>query len=159
MSKSARSFFQNRARASRPFVDTAKLNAAFKALRKAGLVARQNFSCCGGCAGSQIAEEFGAADEAKRAARMKGGVYFHKQNGEALKNGGDLYVSFGQIEYTAADKTKIVSEMKCVDVGKLAVRIFEEAGLKVEWSGSANFAILIKADPPKDETPIFGGAR
>ena len=58
-------------------INTTKLTQAFKALRSAGFIARQNFTCCGSCAGAQLSKDFAAMPPAK-AVRVMGAVFFHQ---------------------------------------------------------------------------------
>ena len=55
-----------------------KLNRVFKALRNAGYFARQNHSCCNTCGWSEVPEE-----------KSKKVVFYHKQEGDRFKAGGD----------------------------------------------------------------------
>ena len=55
--------------------------------RRAGLVARQNHKCCGGCAGASIAIDVEAMTEAKRA-KVRGAAFFNRQAAHALTDGG-----------------------------------------------------------------------
>lgn len=91
-----------------------KVNEAFKALRKAGYFARQNFWCCSSCAWADIAE--------KKAAKA---VFYHSQSNERFVRGDDLYLYWDGNGHEIA-------------------RILEHAGLKVEWDGSPNRAIVVK---------------
>ena len=54
---------------------TDKITSAFKALRKHGYTARQNFSCCSSCAWSELADQ--GKDEKV--------VFYNRQSGAALR--------------------------------------------------------------------------
>ena len=54
------------------------LNRAFAALEEEGIIARQNFTCCGTCASAEIWDEIDDSRE------WKGYVYFHQQDTESL---------------------------------------------------------------------------
>ena len=57
---------------------TDQITAAFKALRKHGYTARQNFSCCSSCAWYELGEE--GKDEKV--------VFYNRQSGAALRDRG-----------------------------------------------------------------------
>jgi hypothetical protein len=57
---------------------TGQITAAFKALRKHGYTARQNFSCCSSCAWYELGEE-GKDDKV---------VFYNRQSGAALRDSG-----------------------------------------------------------------------
>jgi co-chaperonin GroES (HSP10) len=114
-----------------------RLNSAFRALRKDGLVARQAFMCCQNCAGTKIANDITVMPEEKRKA-IKGTVFYTKQDAEPQREG--LYLAFGPIE-TSAHGT--IGE-DTVAVGKRTVKALQDAGLTVEWDGTANKRIFVE---------------
>ena len=99
-----------------PTVTTTKenINKAFKALRKEGFFARQNFWCCSGCGWSAMTET-----------QAKSAVFYHQQDRQMFERTGTLYLAW------SGD-------------GATIVRILKEAGLEVEWDGSESTRILIK---------------
>jgi hypothetical protein len=58
------------------------LNKAFAALRKAGYLAEQNFTCCQSCGWSEV------PDDANKV------VFYHSQDTDNLKEDGMCYVSW-----------------------------------------------------------------
>lgn len=113
------------------------LTDVFAKLRKAKLIARQNFSCCGGCALSEI---MGDIEEKKLT--PKGFVFFHKQDTEhweeRKKRKPDdawLHVRFGSIEEgDEADKA----------IGEIVAKEFREAGWDVDWDGDPRKTITVR---------------
>lgn len=89
-------------------VDKTKLTNAFRALRKLGYFARQNFLCCQSCAWAAVPE-----DKAERA------VFYHSQDNSNLQKYGETYLAW------AGDGNEIV-------------RILNENGVQTEWDGSTN---------------------
>ena len=81
-----------------------KINRAFKELRKAGYVAKQDFACCMNCGWSELGD-------------IPKAVFYSHQDTSRFKNYGELLLSWD------GDGSEIV-------------RIFENAGLKVNWNGS-----------------------
>lgn len=112
--------------------DCDRLDAAFEALEAAGVVARQNFSCCGTCGHADIGEEIAAAEEAGRAVR--GYTFYHVQNTEAAVEGGGLYLAYGAVEDGEAGAEAVAAEV----VSTLAAH-----GLKPEWNGSARQCVFV----------------
>ena len=100
-----------------------KLNKMFKALRKQNLIARQRFSCCGGCASSEIGQDLKKPEnQAKR-----GGVYYHRQDADRLVDG-YVYLGYGARVDDPSEKDR--------EVGMIILACAAEAGLAVIWNGS-----------------------
>jgi hypothetical protein len=116
-----------------------KLNTAFRQMRNAGLVARQNFTCCGSCAGYELTTNISAMPSKKRA---KGVCFYHRQDAWWLNLGGDLYLSFGPVD--SAEHGQI--GLETVQIGRLVVRCLELAGLAYEWDGTASQRILVRSN-------------
>ena len=115
----------------------AQLTKAFAAMRKQGLIARQNFSCCLGCAGCELVNEVEVLPATRRA-QIKGAVFYTKQQGfEPGKTG--TYLFFGSIETTKVGTVGLDTKK----VGKLAVQCLKEAGLTVKWNGSPKKSIWV----------------
>lgn len=91
-----------------------KLNKAFRALRKAGYFARQNFWCCQTCAWADVPDEF----EHKA-------VFYHRQDAADLKERGYVYLAWS-------------------GNGEEICSILRENGLSVKWDGSSNKRILVE---------------
>ncbi len=121
-------------------IDKDKLNHAFRQMRHAGLVARQNFSCCGSCGGYELTEAIVAMPVKKRA-KVKGVCFYHRQDAERLNRGEDLYLGYGPVSSTELGQIGL----EAVQVGRLVVRCLELAGLAYEWNGEASQRILVKA--------------
>ena len=64
--------------------DKERLTEAFKALRRLGYTARQNFSCCGGCAMAEFAAE---VEQGKNHDKF---VTYNKQGSESFNDYGKL---------------------------------------------------------------------
>ena len=108
-----------------------QINTAFALMRKNGLLSRQNFMCCGSCAGYALNEAL------KKEGNDKiGCVYYHKQDTEHFNNDGHLYLGYGSIDD---------SEEASLQVGAVVMQALMDAGLSVEWNGDASTRILVKA--------------
>lgn len=108
----------------------ARLTAAFKAIRQGKIVARQNFSCCGGCACAEL------GDFIKDRPKYRGAVYFHRQDNDALKSHGEVYLGFGARPDAGDDAV--------VAIGNEAVACLRANGLEVEWDGTPIQRILVR---------------
>ena len=129
------------------------LNRAFAALAEEGVIARQNFTCCGTCASAEIWDEIDDSRE------WKGYIYFHQQDAESLAESGGTYVGFGSFLAYPRDEEKwnTLSDAQKEEIGalheKLSVQLLQETvipvlekhGLSVKWKG--NF----------DTRPFIGG--
>lgn len=106
-----RSFYRRRGEASFD-----NLTQAFKALRKAGYFARQNFWCCQSCAWAAVPE-----DKSEKV------VFFHNQDNANKLNGESFMLAW------AGDGYEIV-------------RILMDNGIKTKWDGSENTRIEVLGD-------------
>ena len=110
-----------------------KLTEAFKILRKEGFIARQNFMCCGNCAGYDIATIVSKMPEKKRA-KVKGCVFYHHQDNDRLKETGKVMLAYGPLE-TSAHGTVGLPD---VEVGRRVVEVLKQVGLTVDWNGEGS---------------------
>lgn len=114
-----------RAEATWPAItDYDRLDSAFTALEQAGIVSRQNFSCCGTCASGEIWDEMEEAGKA--GLKVRGYSYFHMQDTEGAVDGGGLYLGYGATEEGEAAALAIAKEI---------VDTLERSGLKTDWDG------------------------
>src|SRR5690349_8870266 len=123
-----------------------KLNIAFKALRRANIVARQNFRCCQSCAGSEIATDVEKMlDNGKK---VVGWVFYHRQDYDHAftssrwnrNPSGNLYLAFTGGSTEKYDKNGLSTE----EIGRIVAVILHSVGLVFEWDGSADTRILVK---------------
>jgi Domain of unknown function (DUF6891) len=104
--------------------DCDRLDAAFAELNEVGIVARQNFSCCGTCGAQEIHDEIDLAEQSGRPPR--GFTFFHIQDTEHVVSGEMLYLSYG-----AADSDKVAA----VAIGHEVVTVLSRHGLFPSWNG------------------------
>lgn len=109
--------------------DCDRLDAAFLAMQRRGVVARQNFSCCSNCGHGEMWDEMRAMGPN---ARVIGYAFYHAQDTDSAVEGGGLYVKYGAIER---------GEEAAVGIGSIIRDELRRAGLKVDWNGSSNQAI------------------
>ena len=115
--------------------DYDRLVAAFGSLERDGIVARQNFTCCGSCGAAEIWDEIEAADA--KGGRSRGYAFFHMQDTENAADGGGLYLNYG----ACAD-----GEAAALGVAHEIVAHLEKAGLKTEWDGKFQCRIGVSID-------------
>lgn len=115
--------------------DCDRLDAAFAALEESGVIARQNFSCCGNCGATEIWDEVRAAEDAGGAAR--GYAFYHMQDTESAVDGGGLYLNYG-----ACDE----GEDAALAVAREIVAELEAHGLETRWDGSWDQRIGVALD-------------
>ncbi|MER7174618.1 DUF6891 domain-containing protein [Streptomyces mesophilus] len=106
--------------------DPERIRAAFAALERRGITARENFTCCRSCGDAEIGAE--AAEGAR------GFVYFHSQSTESAAAGHGLMLLFGGFDGR---------EESTVEVGREVVAALAEAGLRADWDGSASRAVHV----------------
>lgn len=141
---------KRRAREEATFASQEKLNEAFKLLRKEGLIARQRFSCCRGCAGCEIADEVsGKVDAGKKL--PKGAVFYTRQGGfwggstpgSRFARPTKCYLSFGNVSTSKHGDIGLPT----VEVGKLICKVLDKVGLHYEWDGTEDQCIMVDPCP------------
>ena len=122
------------------------LNRAFAALEEEGVIARQNFTCCGTCASAEIWDEMDDSRE------WKGYIYFHEQDTESLAESGGTYIGFGSFLAYPRDEEKwnTLSDAQKEEIRALheklsaqllretVIPMLEKHGLSVKWNGNYN---------------------
>jgi hypothetical protein len=101
---------------------------AFAALRKTGLVCRMNFSCCMGCACSEL-------EPIVKERKARGAVYFHRQDDKSFRAGRDLEVRYGPMEDGDVAWTALGEEVR---------QALVDQGLVVEWDGDPDNTVTVK---------------
>ncbi|NDJ34543.1 MAG: hypothetical protein GYB64_07725 [Chloroflexi bacterium] len=107
--------------------DCDRLDRAFVALEEAGIVARQNFTCCQSCGHAEIGME---ADES-----AFGYVFYHNQDTESAYEYGSLMLAYGAFTHEDEDIER---------VGKQVVEMLRQHGLPVAWNGSIHTRIAVQ---------------
>lgn len=137
--------------------DKTLVNELFKILRSAyGFVAKQNFSCCGSCAGSEI-----ASNENNHA---KPGTFYSRQGNDAWKQNhsrydnsitetlhSPLYLSWSVIRNSAlADEHGEPVEGECeLNVAAVIQRTAQRLGLGAEWDGTKANCVMLTSGEAK----------
>jgi hypothetical protein len=111
--------------------DCDRLDWAFEELDRAGIIARQNFTCCCNCGHCEIWNEI---EQAREQQSVEGYVFYHMQDTESAVEGGYLYLAYGAVEE---------SEEALIAVGRKTVLALERAGLRAEWNGQGDTRIRI----------------
>ncbi|MFF0742693.1 DUF6891 domain-containing protein [Streptomyces sp. NPDC004111] len=104
--------------------DPERLSEAFGVLDAAGIIAREDFTCCRSCGLAEIGGE-GPEDS-------RGFVFFHTQGTAAAAAGGGLSLYYGGF----ADSPEVTAS-----VGREVVAALGAAGLGTRWDGSPDRAI------------------
>lgn len=115
--------------------DCDRLDAAFADLETEGVIARQNFTCCGTCGASEIWDEIEAAQQEGRSVR--GYAFFHMQDTESAVEGYGLYLNYGACEE---------GEPAAVAVGHDIVAALTAHGLQTNWDGTYAKRIAVSLD-------------
>ncbi|NUS77751.1 MAG: hypothetical protein HOV70_16330 [Streptomyces sp.] len=109
--------------------DPDRLERAFAALERAGIVARENFTCCRNCGMGEI-----GAEMADREGGARGFVFFHYQCTRSAAEGHGLSVYYGDFDNTPQGKAA---------VGQEVVAALDAAGLSTQWDGNPDTAIAV----------------
>lgn len=123
--------------------DCDRLDDAFAELERRGIVARQNFSCCGTCGHSEI---WGEMEQARDAgAEVWGYAFFHLQDTEAAVGGGGLYLKYGSAE--AGDEEAVAEEL---------VEVLTAHGLAAGWNGQTSQCVGLSLDWKRRRPLVVG---
>jgi len=115
--------------------DCDRLDSAFAALERGGIVMRQNFSCCGTCGSSEIWDEVKVFEAA--GGRAYGYAFYHQQDTERAAEGGGIFLNYGACED---------GEEPAIATGRAIVAELERHGLETDWDGTWDKRIGVKLD-------------
>jgi len=115
--------------------DCDRLDQAFARLEGAGIVCRQNFTCCGTCGSAEIWDEIEEARES--GLDVRGYAFFHMQDTESAVEGHGLYLNYGAVTEGEAAALAVAGEI----AAEMAA-----AGLEVKWDGSWDRRIGVGLD-------------
>ena len=117
--------------------DCDRLDIAFAQLEEKGIVARQNFSCCGTCGAGEILDEMEQATAAGNPSR--GYAFYHQQDTESAVEGHGLCLNYG------TDSSN-ESEEAALRIGHEIVDALRKQGLEVDWNGAWSKRISVRLD-------------
>ncbi|MDG4825406.1 hypothetical protein O7635_26465 [Asanoa sp. WMMD1127] len=120
---------------------SSNLTRAFTALNARGVVARENFSCCGTCAAGEIHDE---RDDTRH---WQGYLWYHQQDTESLlaSDDGAVYLGYGaypaedfdEAAYSALPEAEQEARYQA-DVERLlddvVFPVLREHGMRVDWN-------------------------
>lgn len=109
--------------------DSDRLTAAFRALTAAGVLARENFTCCQNCGVSEIGAQ------APRSVQPRGYAFYHRQDAERGAEGSGVWIAYGVFEDTSA-----------AEIGAEVTAALRAEGLTVNWDGEAGRRIHVPLD-------------
>jgi len=112
--------------------DNDRLDRAFAELEKQGIVARQNFTCCGSCGWAEIGDEIEKAE--RKGHTVTGCTFYHSQDTDHAMEGGNIYLAFG----STTDETE-----DTLTIGRRITEVLRSAGFTVEWDGMESHTIVI----------------
>jgi hypothetical protein len=115
--------------------DCDRLDSAFAALERAGVVSRQDFSCCGTCGSGEIQDDMDKV--AKSGTRVRGYAFYHMQDTESAVEGGGLYLNYGAVQD---------GEAAAVGIGKEIAASLKQQGLQVDWDETWAKRIGVRLD-------------
>jgi len=111
--------------------DCDRLDEAFAALNRQGIVARQDFSCCNNCGFTEIWDEI---EEAEKRQPVEGYVFYHLQATETAIESGQLLMAYGCVEEDAAAFVRVANKV---------VAELRRVGLNASWGGTAYHPIVV----------------
>ncbi|MFC4021500.1 DUF6891 domain-containing protein [Micromonospora sp. GCM10011542] len=106
--------------------DSDRLTAAFRALTAAGVVAREDFTCCQNCG----VHEIGA--DVPRTIEPRGYAFYHRQDAERVAAGSPVFVNYGAFDGATA-----------AEIGAEVANALRAEGLTVHWNGDTASRIQV----------------
>ncbi|MFE9691472.1 DUF6891 domain-containing protein [Micromonospora sp. NPDC005806] len=106
--------------------DSDRLTAAFRALSAAGVVARENFTCCQNCGLGEIGAEVPPEVTPRSYA------FYHQQDAEHAVDGSPVFLAYGLFEQPPS-----------VQVGEEVAAALRAEGLTVHWNGDTGSRIQV----------------
>ena len=117
--------------------DYDRLVAGLKALDAQGIVARENFTCCGTCGTAEIWDEI---DTVKASGKdVRGYVFFHQQGTEHAVEGYGINFSYGSAVENATEEQEIAIAQALADE-------MRSRGFKVDWNGKLSMCVMVELD-------------
>jgi hypothetical protein len=124
-----------------------RLAAAFRSLRKQGVLAKANYECCGSCAGYALTNHATALVNAGTPKEsIKGCVHWNRQRNAGIYKRGEVVLNYGPLESTTLGTIGLPAE----EVGRMVVTALQAEGVRVEWDGSGDKSITA-LDPERPE--------
>lgn len=109
----------------------------FRALRRAGLVARQRFMCCSACAHAKLCDQH----QREKMHRDKlGYVFFHAQDADRFAETGVVHIRYSAFPKRGESVAK--ERKRTAEIGQLVEKTLRTAGLTVRWDGDPKSTIL-----------------
>jgi len=118
-----------------PETDCDRLDAAFADLERSGIVARQDFSCCGNCGSGEILDEM--EEVGRQGKRVRGYTFYHMQDTESAVAGHGLYLAYGAVQE---------GEDAALAIAREIVATIQQHGLTVIWDGTWRTRIFVQMD-------------
>ena len=115
--------------------DCDRLDQAFAKLTQAGIVARQDFTCCTNCGSAEICAEM--KDEEETGVVVRGYTFYHQQDTESAVEGFGLCLAYGAIDGTEAAALSVAAEI---------VATLAQHGLTTTWDGTIIKKIEVSLD-------------
>jgi hypothetical protein len=115
--------------------DCDRLDVAFGELNRAGVVARQHFSCCGTCAAAEIRNVMG--ELAAQGASVRGYTSYDVQSTESAARGYGIALNYGASED---------GEAAALRIGHEVVDALSRHGLTTDWNGTWEKRITVQLD-------------
>ncbi|MFU8870302.1 DUF6186 family protein [Micromonospora sp. SL4-19] len=106
--------------------DSDRLTAAFRALSAAGIVARENFTCCQNCGLGEIGAEV------PEGVVPRGYAFYHQQDAERAVDGSPVFLAYGLFERPPS-----------VEIGEEVAAVLRAEGLTVHWAGDVGARIQV----------------
>ena len=128
---------------------SSRLSEAFDELASLGVVARENFTCCGTCGAAEIGDE---RDDSRQ---WRGYIFYHQQDAERIPEDHSTYIGYGVFLNAYLDEAEwnaLSDDHKESRYQELTIRLMSDEvipvlrrhGVDVEWDEDLGTRILLK---------------
>ncbi|WP_159941846.1 MULTISPECIES: hypothetical protein [unclassified Nocardiopsis] len=118
-----------------PRTDGERLTRAFRALDEAGVIAREDFACCDGCARTALDGELAARNSNPSGLAARGYAFYHHQDAGHAAGGAPLTIRFGATH-----------PLRRAAVGEETAEALRAHGLTVDWDGDPERGLRVLMD-------------
>ena len=101
------------------------------------VLTKRGFSCCGGCASSELSMAWEADKRGDK--RAIGAVHYNKQIAAGYRRGEDLYFHYGAFEPQGDCSRDLMTHR----IGEWLAESLRKEGCEVEWSGKNRDCVIV----------------
>lgn len=146
-------------------IDLKKIEKAFDALNRRAntehggiIITETNFFCCQNCACTELVNRIAVHNAVQKATGdslpIVGYVFYHQQDTEDCQRGYDLHLSYAGAEEWPDDSDNLPCVVRTKQIANMLIECLKQEGLTVEWNGSVQTRVCVKAPNHSNPTSV-----